>query len=318
MRVGLTLLLAFGILATVHCEAELGTDDNPYPDDHKFDDEEGDEEDGSDESGAEGGEGEEDGEGASDLAHYEDDGKESQLTQKHLRDLHKKLDGNKDGKVHLQEIMAFAHEKNKAIKAKEIHGIFDEIDSTKDGHLSLEEHMAEYEAEMEETDGEQRELLKQHETEKFKAADSDGDGKLDKHELVAFISPETHPEVFEIHVKHIFKMQDINKDGKIDKDEWDKTVRREHEHHMDENLDHDGEFKNLDENGDGVIDFKEMTHWESGRFHIEHAMKKLFHVGDKDGDKHMSEHEMAMALDDLEEHPDTHSHLSDWIFHDEM
>jgi len=317
MRLVLTLLLVFGILTTVHCEAEMGSEDNPYPDDHKYDGEEGEDEDGGDESEEPGVEGEE-GEEGEDLAHYEDDGKESQLTQKHLRDLHKKFDANNDGKASLHEIMAFAMEKSKAVKAKEIHGIFDEIDSTKDGHLSLEEHLAEYEAEMEEADGEQRELLKQHEIEKFKAADSDGDDKLDKHELVAFMNPETHPEVFEIHVQHIFKTQDINKDGKIDKDEWDKTVRREHEHHMDENLDHDGEFKNLDENGDGVIDFTEMKHWESGRFHIEHAMKKLFHVGDKDGDKHMTEHEMAMALDDLEEHVDTHSHLTDWVFHEEM
>lgn len=336
MRLSLALLLLLGIFAVGMSEdTEMGTEDNPYPEDHDHGDDEGEDHEEGEEvplahegeddgladavnEGDEGDEGEEN-DGEEPLRNmHEDDGKDSQLTQQHLRDLHKKMDANKDGKTSLKEIMAFAEAKNAITKAKEIHSIFDEIDSTKDGHLSLEEHMAEYTAEMEETDPKQQEVLKAHEIEKFKAADTDGDDKLDKHELVAFMSPETHPEVFQIHVKHVFNLGDTNKDGKISKEEWDQSVRREHEQHMDENLDHDGEFKTLDENGDGHIDLKEMEHWESGRFHIETAMKKVFHIGDKDDDMHLTEHELAMTLDALEEHTDAHSHISDWAFHDEM
>lgn len=309
MRVTLALFLALGIATVVRCE--VGDEDDPLPEDHDYGDEEDEEGENAGEEGGDEG-------GSEKLGFHEDDGKHEQLTQKHLRDLHKKFDTNKDGKASLDEIMTFAHESNKKAKAKEIQSIFHEIDATKDGHLSLEEHLAEYEEilDTETNVTSEREVLKQHETEKFRAADTDGDDKLDKDELVAFMSPETHPEVFDIHTKHIFKTQDLNGDGKISKDEWDKTVRREHEAHMDENLDHEGEFKELDEDGSGDINFEEMRHWESGRFHLHQSMKKVFHVGDKDNDKHMTEHELAMIVDHIEEHADAHSHLTYWAMHD--
>jgi len=321
MRVSLAFLLTmFGLLTTA--SADLGSKEDPHPENHGEDEEEdaedADGEDGEDEEGDDEGEDEEeDGKGKPLGTPIEDNGEADTLTQKHMRDLHPKFDANKDGKVSMSEIMDFAHETQKKVKAKEIHAIFGEIDSTKDGHLSLEEHLSEYEAEMEEKDPKQRELLMAHEKEKFKAADTDGDDKLDKDELVAFINPELHPEVFAIHVKHTFKLQDTDGDGLISKAEWDVSVRREHEHHMDENLDHDGEFKELDANKDGSIDFKEMEHWESGRFHLENSMKKLFTHGDKDGDDHLTEHELAQLTDAIDDHHDAHAHLMEWIHHHE-
>lgn len=306
MRISLALLLLFGFLTVSH--AADGTSDDPFPEEHDSEDAEDAEEPSEDG-------GEDEGEGGNDpLSHYEDEGDDA-LTEKHLRDLHKAMDHNKDGKVHLDEILKHSEDIRKAVVKKEIAGVFEEIESTKDGHLSLEEHMSEVEEFHEGTD-EEKEKQRAAEKAKFKAADTNGDDKLDKEELVHLMHPETHPEVLEHHTKEEMRKRDTNKDGKLDQKEWE--VDATHGEHQDpETHDPEADFKNLDENKDGFIDYEELRHWESGRYHTQDAMKKLLELADKDGDKQLTADELVSIEDKIEGH-DAHPHLLDWVFHEEL
>lgn len=305
-------ILLLGLFSAIHCdddddeEGALGTEDNPFPADHEGDEEEDD---------MDAPDSEDEGDPLDSLEHEEDDGGE--LTQKHMRDLHAKLDHDKNGKVHIEEIMKYAHEARKAIVKKEIQGIFDEIESTQDGHLSLDEHIAEHE-EFHEGDDEEKEKQRAHQVAKFKAADLNNDGKLDKEELVHLMHPETHEEVLEVHTKEEMRKRDTDKDGRLSQKEWEVDATHG-EYENPESHDPADDFVNLDANKDGFISMDELRHWESGKFHTEKAMKKLYELVDKDGDDHMSLEELAHhdVVEQLTDH-DAHPHLMDWVFHDEM
>jgi len=275
-----------------------GSGDAPFPEDHEDSEDAGDAEEGEDPMDK--------------MSEFEDHGG-SDLTEKHMRDLHKKLDKNGDGKVHIDEVLHYAHSIRKAVVKKEIESAFNEIESTQDGHLSLQEHLAEQE-EFHEGDEAEKERQKQHEIAKFKAADLNGDDKLDAEELTHLMHPETKPEVLELHCQEEMRKRDANKDGKLSPEEW--KVDASHGEHQDPDThDPEADFKNLDENKDGFISMDELRHWESGKFHTHSAMTKLFELVDKDSDSHMTADEMINAIDHLDGH-EAHPHLLDWVFHE--
>jgi len=304
----LAALQIFAFLSVVYSEvlydpnAPLGSEANPHPE-HYEHEEEGEADDAHDAD-----------QEFDPLSHYEDTDSGT-LTEDHMRQLHAKLDKNSDGKVHVDEILHYAQKTRKNVVKKEIAGMFDEIESTQDGHLSLEEHMSEM---TEFHKGGEDEIEKQRAAEmaKFKAADTNGDDKLDADELVHLMHPETHPEVLEVHTKEEMRNRDTDKDGKLSKEEWLEAQKRGEYTDPDAHDPHD-DFEKLDANKDGGIDMDELRHWESGRFHTEHAMKKLYHVADKDKDHHMSVEEMVAMVDHIDGH-DAHPHFLDWVFHDDL
>jgi Ca2+-binding EF-hand superfamily protein len=269
------LLLMFAAFTGSKCQ-ELGTEDNPFP-------AEGDDED----------------EG-SPLQHYEDEGHE--VTQKHLEDLHEHLDGNKDGKVSVAEIVDFHKEANKIMAKQEIEAVFHEIESTQDGSLSLEEHTKESEEVHEHLPADEKAKAIEHETAKFKASDVNGDGQLDAGELVHLMHPNTHPEVLDLHVDEEMRKKDENKDGKISEQEWGEEESASFA------------FTDLDGNKDGFIDKEELTHYESGDFHTKDAMEALLQDADTDGDGHISKEELGKVADKMEDHKAS-SHVQEWVFH---
>jgi Ca2+-binding EF-hand superfamily protein len=312
MRTSLAALLILGCLPAAFSKnpnAPLGSQDNPYPEDHP------DTEDADDAVPYTGADALDENDP---LAHYEDDGG-SDLTEDHMRTLHSQLDHNGDGKVHHEELMKFAEKTRRAVVKKEIAGIFDEIESTKDGHLSFDEHMAEV-AEFHTGDEEEKAQQKKAEIAKFRAADVNGDDKLELDELVHLMHPETHPEVLEVHCKEEMRKRDTDKDGRLNKKEWE-TAAPMGEHHP-ANADPDthdpsADFDNLDENKDGYISMDELRHWESGRYHTHDAMKKLIDLADKDTDDHITEEELVAVAESIDGH-DAHPHLLDWVFHEDL
>lgn len=315
MRVSFIVFLISGVLTAVHCatlDAE-GTEDSPFPEDHEESEDAEDAEEADESDGEEG----EDaiGEDGNPLQHYEDKGEGDKLTVSQMRELHGKFDHNGDGKVHIDEVMKFAEHTRKAVAKKEIAGVFDEIESTKDGHLSLEEHMAETE-EFHEGDEANKDVQRAHEKAKFKAADTNKDDKLDVDELVHLMHPETHPEVMELHLEEEMRKKDTDKDGKLSKKEWEADPSMG-DHQDPDTHDASSDFPKLDSNGDGFINIDELRHWESGRYHTEDAMGKLFGLADKDGDSHMTADEFAGVVDHLDGH-DAHPHLLDWVNHDDL
>merc|ERR1712072_268649 len=82
-------------------------------------------------------------------------------------------------------------------------------------------------------------------------------------------------------------------------------------------------FKKLDIDNSGTLTLKELKAWETGTFHSEEAMKKLFKVADKNGDSILTENELDEARTELasHEHVEAHSHLESWatsIAHGEL
>jgi Ca2+-binding EF-hand superfamily protein len=242
---------------------------------------------------------------------------EDALTADQLRRMHAKFDGNGDGKVSLQEVMDFSANVGKAIAQKDIGVIMEEIDTSKDGQLSLEEHLSDIHNQADGGDeGEMKELenRKAVETAKFKAADTNADGHLDKNELPALFYPETHEGVLSVSVEQTMRNKDTNKDGVLTVREfWESDSEGEDDLSEEEKAD----FAKLDMNGDGLLDVQELRAWESGRFHTEDAMKKLFEVADKDQDMHVTSDELADAKEMIAA-SDAQYHLIEWAEHNEL
>uniref|UniRef100_A0A8C4QKC7 Reticulocalbin-3 n=1 Tax=Eptatretus burgeri TaxID=7764 RepID=A0A8C4QKC7_EPTBU len=132
---------------------------------------------------------------------------------------------------------------------------------------------------------------------RFKGADQNGDGELEKEEFVAF----THPEEFE-HMKDLIlteTMEDIdkNQDGFISVDEYlgdmyeplegesePDWVKTEREHFV----------KFRDENQDGKMDRQEMRAWimPAGYDHVQAEAKHLVMESDKDKDDKLTKEEI--------------------------
>jgi len=251
---------------------------------------------------------------------YDDqDIEEDSLTPDQLRKMHAKFDQNGDGKVSLQEVMAYSASMGKKIAGRDISAILEEVDTDKDGTLSLQEHLNDIhnqadggdEAEMKEL-----EHRKGIETAKFQAADSSADGKLDKTELPALFYPETHEGVLSVTVGETMRQKDVNKDGKLSaKEFWESEQMDGDDSDLSE--EEKADFARLDADGDGALNVDELRAWESGRFHTEDAMKKLFDVADKDHDLHLTGDESAEARE-LIAASDAQYHLIEWAEHHEL
>jgi len=253
-------------------------------------------------------------------ADYDDqDIEEETLSAEQLMGLHKKFDQDGNGKVSLQEVMSFADGMGKAIASKDISAIMEEIDTSKDGKLSLEEHLNDIHNQADGGDEEEMKELeerKQVEAAKFAAADNNGDKVLDADELPALFYPETHDAVLAVTVGQTMRQKDTNKDGKLSAREFweaDTVEGDEGELSEEENVD----FEKLDLDGDGFLNMDELRAWESGRFHTEQAMKKLFDIADKDNDMHVTADELAKAREQISI-SDAQYHLIEWSEHHEL
>jgi len=251
---------------------------------------------------------------------YDDaDMDEDSLTVDQLRRMHAKFDANADGKVSIDEVMAFSHNVGKDIARKDIGSILEEIDTNKDGTLSLEEHLNDIHNQADGGDDEEMKDLadrKGVEERKFRAADTNGDGHLDKSELPALFYPETHEGVLSVTVEETMRQKDRTGDGKLTpKEFWESDLLEGDDGDLSE--EEKADFSRLDANGDGLIDKDELRAWESGRFHTEDAMQKLFGVADKDGDLHITADEFAEAKDIIAA-SDAQYHLIEWAEHHEL
>merc|ERR1712032_1634179 len=139
------------------------------------------------------------------------------------------------------------------------------------------------------------------------------DGVLDAGEQRGLFFPETHDGVLDIVVKEAMRQKDKDGDGKLNgKEFWD-TEQSASE-------DESSEFAQLDKNNDGFIDAEELRPWESGRFHTEDSMQKMFDVVDKDRDMHVTAEELAAARKNLASTDASFAnyHFLEWAQHHEL
>jgi len=230
------------------------------------------------------------------------------LEVEQLKKLHAKIDANIDGYLDLAEMMSFAHHTGKQIADQDIRSVFVELDTSKDGKLSLEEHLADILAGPE--DQKELEQRKSHETEKFQAADANGDGHLNADEISALFYPEVHEGVLTIATKQAMVDRDANGDGKLDEKEFEEL-------HVEEGSEPAGAFHKLDLNKDGFLDVQELRHWESGRFNTEEAFMHLFAVVDTNHDNRVSFEELTAKAEQIAT-TDAHHHLQEWSDHYEL
>lgn len=248
-----------------------------------------------------------------------DDGIEQDaLTSEQMRGMHAQIDANKDGKVSMEEIILYSQSMRKVIAKKDIHTVIDEMDSDKDGKLSLVELLKDMEqwGEEGEEDKAQAAKRKELETVKFHAADANKDGFLDTEELPALFYPETHDGVLELTAAATLKSKDTNGDGVLtSKEFWEgDAVDGEDLAISDEEQ---ADFNKLDVDGSGTLSLQELKAWESGGFHTEEAMKKLFELADQDHDMMVSADELDSARE-LIAGSDAQYHLMEWSEHAEL
>lgn len=240
------------------------------------------------------------------------------LTAEQMRNIHNRMDLNSDGKVSMTEILAFSDHMRKAIAKTDIHTITGELDANKDGKVDLEELLSDI-GQMgghEPDDGDHREIQARTdlETAKFKVADHNVDGFLDFEELPSLFFPETNDGVLELIAEASFKQKDIDADGKLSVDEfWEGDGGEDLLISADERA----EFDKLDADRSGALDVKELKHWESGRYHIELAMQKLFDIADINGDMLVTAEEFEKTREEITGN-DAEYQLMEWVKHHEL
>merc|ERR1712203_1102411 len=128
-------------------------------------------------------------------------------------------------------------------------------------------------------------------------ADKNNDNSLNPMEVVAFLFPDSDPEVAKFDYHHTFKTYDANGDGRLTLEEY-----LAGDHHDPEDIEtthlEEKEFDILDRNKDSVLDLEEFHVHESGMFKAEHDFKLIMSHADADGDGKID----VMELDDAYEY----------------
>jgi Ca2+-binding EF-hand superfamily protein len=247
------------------------------------------------------------------------------LTKEQFQKLHKKADASGDGKITISELLDFSDLTRTAIVQKDAGEGFPGMDGDDDGKISLNELLENtvgpIDAGKEDAD---EKAMRELDTAKFKAADKNGDGFLDKDESVGFLYPELNDGVLSLVATDSLKTKDKNNDGELEHLEFWAAADGEEEDDIDKEtpnqdiLDNQKEeFGKLDLNKNGKLDATELKHWESGRFHTVDALTHLFGIADEDEDGFVT----ASELDKSRLHLSNHigiPHLQEWAAHYEL
>jgi len=238
--------------------------------------------------------------------------------------MYKKMDIDGDGKLSLKEVIEFNGLIFKDMAAKASANMESEgYDTDKDGKVSFEEMMNMFQDDSDTSllsdDGkkaheEQQRREKQQTKEKFEAADTNKDGKLDKNELGHFDHPQASPDVLKALVKAQVKRKDQDGDGKLDSKEY----------FADEDMTGYGNeeeikkaFSKIDVDGDGKLSEEELYMEETGEHHVLSAFKALLADADTDKDSHLSLDEFHKHMPLIAEH-EAAVHIHDWMLHHEI
>jgi len=253
----------------------------------------------------------------------EQEGAHQSLSAEQMHGLHKKMDANGDGKVSMAEVLAFSDSTRRQIAEREVEAVLGEMDLDKDGKLSVQElvkDLGSWGGEDVKEDEHEAAMMKEVETAKFGAADTNKDGLLDIHELPAMFYPDLHEGVLDLTTRQMLQQKDGDGDGMLSlKEFWRGGVP------ADDSLDQEGEellitddekeeFQKLDADHSGKVDVQELKAFESGRFQTEEAMRSLFELADKDKDLHVTAEELGAAREQIAG-SEAHYPLVEWAEH---
>lgn len=235
----------------------------------------------------------------------DDQGEKPKISEEQMKAVFKKLDSKGAGKVPVAQIHAFHVEMriHHTTNRDPEENYFKSVDQDGDGIVTLEEVIMPIRE-----DEKMDEAMKDfwlHETAKFKAADKDNNGHLDRGEFAAFEWPEIDEAVEEAWTRAIFDSKDKNQDGSLSREEW-------HPHSEEEMEFPHEDFKTLDKNGDGKLVPEETKAWDVGKHWVEESLKFVAEHADANKDGFVTEAEFVAARQGLEAHEDAGFYIEDW------
>jgi len=202
-----------------------------------------------------------------------------------------KMDRNLDEQIERKELYAWILRSFKSLSAEDAEDRMEDCDENEDGFVTWEEYKAEEydfgDEDVDPSDPETAEEWKLMEEDRFLflAADSNGDGLLDKTEFLAFSHPE-EDEGMKPHVlEQVLKARDKNGDSSIDFQEYlgSRGDGKNKEWLLTEKDRFDNE---LDKNGDNLLSREEILAWiiPSNEEIAEEEVNHLFAGADSDAD----------------------------------
>jgi len=231
------------------------------------------------------------------------------LTNDKLHQVHTAWDENGDNQVSKQELGHFVEKQHQDVALADLDNKLKQKDVSKDGLVSLEEHLASVDTEDSATFKPARVKAEQKSLEaaKFKAADTNSDGLLDRSELAAIVSPGTHASVLNVMVKHSMGKADLDGNGKLTFDEFvasplyadaHRDAKFEEVEGTEDEEDQQKEiFSMLDKDGDSYIDADELGTIASGAIKRETMVSEVIASVDQNGDAHIDSTELIRARD---------------------
>merc|ERR1719422_625302 len=241
---------------------------------------------------------------------------EDPISEEQLAAVFKLVDKDGDGKVKIQDFLPVHQASQKKMVQNDRHEVFEGLDTDKNGKVSLDEMYGDsFTAKTAEQDPDEQ-TWKKLEMDKFKVADSDGDGSLNEEEVMMLLYPDMHPELLEIQVAHTLKEWDQDGDAMVDLNEY---VHRGGDPSFDQEILEDDrkEFKVLDKNGDGKLDQKELVVHEQALHYVELALQETLADADADSDGFMTLDELKQIRDKLAG-TQTDMHLKEWVEQNEL
>lgn len=182
-------------------------------------------------------------------------------SKKRLKGLAHKMDMNEDGFVDGNELTDWVERSMVSLDNEEVTERLIEMDTDGDKMVSWEEYIADSfpDRDVKDLDADDKKLMIEDEL-YFKAADLDGDGKLSKDELSAFLNPENYKHMHKTLVEITMSEKDLNKDGAIDLKEFLGEMA-DNDHSEWHAVESNRFMTEYDSDGDGVLRGEEVRRW---------------------------------------------------------
>lgn len=215
--------------------------------------------------------------------------------KKRLGILAVRMDVNQDGVVNMEELTDWIINSFRKLDEEDIGREMEDQDKDGDGLISWEEYMVSQAYDTVHDDDEEQESYKTMKDEdelRFKAADLNKDGKLDKDEFMAF----SHPYNYD----HMFESEKQIKLNAIDKDKDDKVSIEEFLSDAGGDEGEKAKFEDYDKNKDGNLDSDEMKPWLMADNNQEAAVEEAKHLFSLLGK--VKPEELQMSIQEIMDH----------------